>query len=207
MYMHQAAALLEDVRNAIESGDEDAFRSALLCDIGKGAPGVSPDLAEALRFGFQDIDDPHLCHSLAKYCAVFNQPDLLRIAIEAKHPSTVAGRRTKTTKQWLGVLQTRYRDGAHSGFSLVQHALWDRPAKAVEFIKLALEFDPSNRLYAKILAQGGDQAALVTEAQMRRAAEVTETQMKARIESILSSGATTNAAAESSARRRRSNMI
>lgn len=87
----EARRRMEPLSRALVTGDLELFRVALFA---KEPNVVSLGTANDLRFGFVDADEPdpqdeHI--SFAEACFYAGQVDMLRIALEARHPEKVGG--------------------------------------------------------------------------------------------------------------------
>jgi hypothetical protein len=164
--------------NAIESaiaqrtpeGDK-TFRELLFGrSAGDGPFEVSTRTANTLREGFHRAGGTSagITSSFALLCFLHARIDLLREVLAAKHPDSVAGAATESTKDWLQQLNMRRYDPSYSTTSLVRIAIVGaRPPHSRDFLELALEVDPDDVHAQKALLQEGPGPALVKETMMR----------------------------------------
>ena len=156
---------LRPLREAVQAGDDGAFRAELFADEGSV---VSLEMADMLRFGFvaprSTLDTSW---SLAELCFHSEQPGMLRIALESRRPAMVDGLALNAGPAWRQHLCTRHLFQQFAAHSLGGLACWhhDRPAAAA-FAELGAEFDLEDAEQAA-LAAAEEGRALVRAAQMR----------------------------------------
>ncbi|MEJ6002547.1 hypothetical protein [Paucibacter soli] len=166
---HQIGALrrkIGPIHAAIDAGDMEVFKQLLLVNDADGAPRVADEMARALMAGYPADDSPKPdIWSLGERCLHRNQPEMLRVALSARHPDMVNSLLAGSKASWLTNLCTKHFLGEFASNSLVAAADWNDLPWAVPFIKIVLEIDPDDRGLWSITA-GTSSAAMVAAAQM-----------------------------------------
>ena len=108
--------------------------------------------------------------SFAELCLDYGRVDLLREVMAAKRPSMVDGWLVDTAvnSNWISYVGSTMSKGGRSSRSLLASATTPIRHESVEFIELLLEFGLEKFFIAEAIKKGGAEAALITEAMMRR---------------------------------------
>lgn len=159
---------IQPIQDAVRAGDVEAFKAALFHE----QPGtITPQLAHDLRFGFACSEEGmDVGCSLAELCFFQAQVEMLRIALQARHPDMVDGLLTGSPAAWLAHLCTSYFNESteYSTISLPALACWHSKAPhASDFLELALEYAPEDAGAEAVEANDPPSAALIRAARMR----------------------------------------
>lgn len=159
---------IQPIQDAVRAGDVEAFKAALFNE----EPGfVTPQMAQDLRYGFaSSAEGMDVGCSLAELCFFQAQLEMLRIALEARHPDMVDGLLTGSREAWLAHLSTYYlaEFSESSTISLPAMACWySMWHHAPDFLELALEYAPEDAGAEAVEANDPPSAALIRAARMR----------------------------------------
>lgn len=147
---------------AVQAGDESAFRAAIFATE-HGVIDLST--AEDLQFGFET---PVKHHSLAEACFQANRIELLRIALEARHPDKVGDFNTASKSAWLRHLSRRSQHCEVAVRCLGVMAYWNRNAtQGVDFLELAIEYDSQSPDLVFLEENNLEAGAVIRAARMR----------------------------------------